>query len=192
VTWSGVAALRPRAGLLVLDNCEHLVAACAGLADVLVEACPGVRLLATSREPLGVAGEAVWPVPPLPVPPGAAAGALPPAADLTRCAAVRLFAERAAAVRPGFAVAAGNAAAVAQICWWLDGLPLALELAAARVRVLPRQQTLQATVDWSFALLAPPEQALFAALGVFAGGWTLDAAEAVGPDNVSPPRHALG
>ena len=134
--------LRPRAVLLVLDNCEHLLDACAALAGALLEACPGVRLLATSREPLGVAGETAWPVPPLPVPPLPDAGAVgpPPPPDpaaLARYAAVRLFAERAAGARPGFALTAGNAAAVAAVCARLDGLPLAIELAAARVRVLP-------------------------------------------------------
>ena len=204
-----VEHLRPRAALLVLDNCEHLLEACAALADALLEACPGVRLLATSRAPLGVAGEAAWPVPPLPVPArpetGAAAPGPPPdPAALARFAAVRLFVDRAAAVRPGFALTAANAAAVAAICARLDGLPLALELAAARVRVLPpeqllgrlddrfrlltgggrgappRQQTLRDTVEWSHALLSAPERVLFRRLAVFAGGWTLEAAEAVG------------
>jgi non-specific serine/threonine protein kinase len=180
------------------------------LADALLRACPHVRLLATSREALGIAGETVWRVPSLPVPPvlGAAAGDAPPAApadpaDLARSAAVRLFCERAAAVRPGFALTAANAAAVVQVCRRLDGIPLALELAAARVRVLPpapllarledrfrlltggsrtaleRHQTLQAAVAWSYDLLSDPERRLFARLAVFAGGWTLEAAEAV-------------
>jgi predicted ATPase/class 3 adenylate cyclase len=197
-------ALRPKRLLVVLDNCEHLLDACARLADALLRTCPHVRVLATSREALGIAGETAWRVPSLPVP--AAAGAAEPGPDvagLARYAAVRLFADRAAAVRPGFALTPDNAAAVAEICARLDGIPLALELAAARVRVLPpqqllarledrfrlltggsraaleRHQTLRAAVDWSYALLTAPEQALFARLSAFGGGWTLEAAEAV-------------
>jgi predicted ATPase len=200
------AALAPRRVLLVLDNCEHLLDACARLVDALLRACPHVRLLCTSREALGIAGEAVWRVPSLAVPAAAAglhAPVGPDAAGLARSAAVRLFVDRAAAVRPGFALTEENAAAVARVCARLDGIPLAIELAAARVRVLPprqllarlddrfrlltggsrtaleRHQTLQATVDWSYALLAQPERAVFARLAVFAGGWTLEAAEAV-------------
>jgi predicted ATPase/class 3 adenylate cyclase len=200
-------ALKPRRLLLVLDNCEHLLDACARLADALLRACPHVRLLCTSREALGIAGEAAWRVPSLPVPAdGGAAAPAPGAAGLAGYAAVRLFAERAAAVRPGFALTADSAAAVAQVCARLDGIPLAIELAAARVRVLPpqqllarlddrfrlltggsrtaleRHQTLQATVDWSYALLTEPERTLFARLAAFAGGWTLEAAETVGAD----------
>ena len=136
-------ALRPRRLLLVLDNCEHLLDACARLADTLLRAGPRLGLLCTSREALGIAGETVWRVPSLPVP-GAGDGddgvpppGAPDAGGLTRYAAVRLFADRAAAVQPGFAVTDDNAAAVAQVCARLDGIPLALELAAARVRVLP-------------------------------------------------------
>jgi non-specific serine/threonine protein kinase len=205
-------ALEPKRLLLVLDNCEHLVAACARLADALLRACPHLTVLATSREALGIAGETVWRVPSLSAPEetGAAgrevpaAGAPDVAGDLARYAAVRLFCERAAAVRPGFALTAESAPAVAQVCARLDGIPLALELAAARVRVLPpqqllarledrfrlltggsrtaleRHQTLRAAVDWSYALLSDPERTLFARLSVFAGGWTLEAAEAVG------------
>jgi non-specific serine/threonine protein kinase len=206
-------ALRPERVLLVLDNCEHLVAACATLADALLRACPGVRVLATSRAPLGAGGEALYPVPPLGLPPAedGAPGALAPApAQLAQAEAVRLFADRAADARPGFAVTAENAAAVAQICRRLDGLPLAVELAAARVRTLsvgdlavlledrfrlltgggrtapPRLQTLRAAVDWSHALLAPAEQAVFGQLSVFAGGFSLAAAEAVGADPGDP------
>ena len=214
----------------MLDNCEHLLGACARLADGLLRACPHVRLLCTSREALGIAGETVWRVPSLPVPAAAGWGegerggeegedgappagvrdAAPDTGDLTRYAAVRLFCERAAAVRPGFALDAENAAAVAQVCARLDGIPLALELAAARVRVLPpgqllarlddrfrlltggsrtaleRHQTLQAAVDWSHDLLADQERTLFARLSVFAGGFTLEAAEAVGADPGGP------
>ena len=198
-------SLRDRRLLLVLDNCEHLVAACAALAGALLRAGPGVRLLATSRESLGVAGEAVWPVPPLPVPPlpvsgppgaGDEATLAPDGVALAQGAAVRLFADRARAVRPDFALTAANAPAVAEVCRRLDGLPLALELAAARVRVLPppqllarlddrfrlligggraappRQQTLRATMEWSSALLTEPERRLFARLAVFAGART--------------------
>ena len=209
-------ALRPKRLLLVLDNCEHLLDACARLAEALLRAGPGVRVLATSRAPLGAAGEALSPVPPLGLPPagdGAPGEPGAPAPALTRLAqaeAVRLFAERAAAARPGFAVTAETAAAVARICRRLDGLPLALELAAARVRALavgdvaalledrfrlltggsraapPRLRTLRAAVDWSHALLTAPERALFARLSVFAGGFSLAAAEAVGAEAVGP------
>jgi non-specific serine/threonine protein kinase len=197
-------ALRPRRLLVVLDNCEHLVDACARLADALLRACAGLRILATSREALGIAGEVPYRVPSLAVP-EARAGARGPAPveALAGCEAVELFAARAAVVQPGFAVTERNAAAVAEVCRRLDGIPLALELAAARVRVLPmedllarledrfrlltggsrtalaRHQTLRAAVDWSHALLTDRERALFARLSVFAGGWTLEAAEAV-------------
>ena len=195
--------LAPRRLLLVLDNCEHLVESCAALVEALLPACPGVRVLATSREALRVAGEVVWPAPPLETPPP---GEVAPDV-LAGCEAVALFVERARAVRPDFALTPANAPAVAELCRRLDGLPLALELAAARVRVLPveellarledqlrllaggsrwalpRQQTLAATIDWSFALLSEPERALFARLSVFAGGWSLAAAEAVAADH---------
>ncbi|WP_433341089.1 ATP-binding protein [Streptomyces sp. CA-253872] len=171
--------------LLVLDNCEHVIEAAARLAETLLTRCPGLTVLATSREPLGVPGEAVRPVDPL------------PAAE-----AVRLFGERGAAVRPGFTVAE-DPDAVAEICRRLDGLPLAIELAAARLRllgprqlaerlddrfrlltggsrtVLPRQQTLRAVVDWSWELLDEEEHDALRELSVFAGGWDLSAAEAV-------------
>jgi len=196
-------ALRPRRLLLLLDNCEHLVGACARLADALLRACPGLTVLATSREPLSIAAEAAWPVPPLAVPD---AGKPPPGGTAARYEAVRLFRDRAAAARPTFRLTRRNAPAVAQLCARLDGLPLALELAAARVRVLPvaelaarledrfrlltggsraapaRQQTLRATLDWSYDLLSEPERALFRRLAVFAAGWTMAAAEAVGAD----------
>ena len=175
--------------LLVLDNCEHLVQACAELAETLLRAAPGLRILATSRERLGVPGEALWPVAPLELP----GEALSPEA-LAGFDVVRLFLDRAAAVRPGFALDAATAPAVARICRRLDGLPLAVELAAARVRSLPvteiaarlddrlalltggprtaasRQQALRATLDWSYRLLAEPERRLFSRLAVFAGG----------------------
>ena len=200
-------ALGPRRLLLVLDNCEHLVEACAGLAGALLRACPDLRVLATSREALRVAGEVPYRVPSLAVP--ATDGPLPVEA-LTRSDAVRLFAARAAVVHPGFTVTAGNGPAVTAVCRRLDGIPLALELAAAWARTLSveqiagrlddrfrllvggpraglaRHQTLRAAVDWSYDLVTAPERALFARLAVFAGGFTLEAAEAVGADD--PPE----
>ena len=175
--------LRSRTALLVLDNCEHLIDACAALADALLRSCPEMRILATSREVLGITGEVAWPVPPL-------------------REAVALFTERAAAVRPSFALTEESAPDVTRIAKQLDGLPLALELAATRVRVLSvqeiasrlgeslqllvgdrtvtaRHHTLEATFDWSHALLSPAEQVLFRRLSVFRGGFTLAAAEAV-------------
>jgi len=132
-----VEYLGPRETLVVLDNCEHVLEGCAPLADVLLRACPGLRLLATSREPLGVAGEVSWPVPPLSLPdPGLARAA----ATLLRYEAVRLFVERANAVVSGFALTEENAPAVAALCARLDGMPLAIELAASRVRMLSARQ----------------------------------------------------
>ena len=197
--------LRPKAALLVLDNCEHLLDACAELSDGLLCACPRLHILASSREALGITGEVAYRVPSLAT---ADPSRLPPLADLARVEAVRLFVERAAAVRPGFELTEQNAPAVAQIVRRLDGIPLAIELAAARMKALsalqiaqrlddrfrlltggsrtalPRQQTLRATIDWSYDLLSEPEQRLFCRLAVFRGGWTLEAAEAVcaGPD----------
>ncbi|MEU3612441.1 BTAD domain-containing putative transcriptional regulator [Streptomyces sp. NPDC006872] len=176
----------PRSQLLILDNCEHVIDAAAALAETLLTRCPELTILATSREPLGVPGESVRPVEPL----------LP---DQAR----RLFTERAAAVRPDAAALLRDEEAIAEICRRLDGLPLAIELAAARLRlltprqiadrlddrfrlltsgsrtVLPRQQTLRAVVDWSWDLLDEPERTLLRELSVFAGGWDLEAAEAV-------------
>ncbi|MEV0378830.1 BTAD domain-containing putative transcriptional regulator [Nonomuraea sp. NPDC050643] len=191
-----VTALAERRLLLVLDNCEHLVAATAELTDHLLAACPGLRVLATGREALGITGESILPVAPLRLPP-------PEAGDPMDYPAVRLFAERAAAVRPGFAVDAGNAAEVVRICRALDGLPLAIELAAARLRTLsvpdvaarlddrfrlltrgsrtalPRHQTLRAVVAWSWDLLDDDEQRLAARLSVFVNGARPEAAERV-------------
>ncbi|HEX8693340.1 MAG TPA: BTAD domain-containing putative transcriptional regulator [Longimicrobium sp.] len=191
--------LRERSVLVVLDNCEHLVEACARLAELLLRGCPGVKVLATSREALGVAGERAWLVPGLALPGGEGAGL----EDAAGAAAVRLFVERARDSAPDFRLTAANVPAVARICQRLDGLPLAIELAAARVRVLtpeqiaerlgdafrlltggrrtavPRQQTLRATMDWSYGLLSGREQKLLERLSVFAGGFTIDAAEAV-------------
>ncbi len=193
------ASLRPKGLLLVLDNCEHLADSCGALTLAILQACPRVRVLATSREPLGVAGEHILTLLPLALPSHAAQPD-----DVQRSDAARLFVERARAVRPGFALTGHNAAIVAALCRRLDGIPLALELAAARLAALsiedlaarlddgfgllgganragpPRQQTLRATLDWSHRLLDEPERAVLRRLSVFAGGWTLDAAEAVG------------
>ncbi len=192
---------KDRRALLILDNSEHLLQACAELAGTLLRSGPNVRILASSREPLRVPGETTYHVPPLGVP-DAQAATTPEA--LGGFESVRLFVDRAMAVQPAFRVTAENAPAVAEICRRLDGIPLALELAAARVRMLspdkiaarlndrfhlltggsrtalPRQQTLRALIDWSYDLLTEPERALLRRLAVFAGGWTLEAAEAVG------------
>jgi predicted ATPase/DNA-binding CsgD family transcriptional regulator len=192
--------LESRRALIVLDNCEHLIDACATLADTLLRSCPKVRILATSREALGIAGERTWPVPPLSSPDY---HNLPPVEELRSYEAIRLFAERARAVVPTFELTGTNAPAVARLCRMLDGMPLAIELAAARARVLsveqissrlessfalltggnrnalPRQRTLRATIDWSHVLLGDKEQALFRRLSVFTGGFDLDAAEEV-------------
>jgi predicted ATPase len=191
--------LRARRLMLVLDNFEQVMGA-APLVAELLRAAPGVVALVTSRMVLRLSGEHEFPVPPLPVPPIGAGG---DAAEVQRCASVRLFVQRAQAASAGFELTSGNAGAVAEICRQLDGLPLAIELAAARVRLLPpqallarlddrmglltggardlpeRQRTLRTTLDWSFDLLAGGEQALFARLGVFAGTFDLPATEAV-------------
>jgi predicted ATPase/DNA-binding SARP family transcriptional activator len=239
-----VAALAGRHGLLILDNCEHVVAATAAVTDQVLAGCPGIRVLVTSREPLRIPGEALWPVPPLPVPPAPgdgpareaagdgpdpkAPGGLAPAdggpdepasgtggGEIAGYASVRLLADRAAAVRPEFTVDADNAADVARICRALDGMPLAIELAAARLRTLsaaqlaqrldarfelltggsrtavPRHQTLRAVVDWSWELLSGPEQVLARRLAVFPGGVTLTAAEQVCQDAALPAEAVL-
>ena len=192
--------LRPKRLLLALDNCEHVLAACAQLADTLLYTCPEVTILATSREGLGIAGEVLYRVPPLSTPDPRQ----PFTPERLRAfESVRLFLERATAVAPRFAVTASNAQAMAQVCYHLDGIPLAIELAAARVRALPveqiaarlddrfrlltggsrtalaRQQTLRAAIDWSYDLLTAPERTLLRRLSVFSGGWTLETAEAV-------------
>ena len=195
-----VLRLASARALVLLDNCEHLLEPSADLAEGLLRGCPDVAVVATSREPLGVEGETTWRVPSLSVPPEGTPEALE---ALEQSDAVRLFIERAVKVRPNFTVTNENAPYVAQICQELDGIPLAIELAAARVRVLsveqlaagladrfrlltggartalPRQQTLRASVDWSHELLDEYERALLRRLGVFKGGFTLDAAEAV-------------
>lgn len=192
--------IRGKKILLLLDNCEHIIEACAKLADHLLSASPSLTILASSREALGVKGELAWHVPSLSLPD------INQITDLERLAqfeSVRLFTERAILARPKFSLTEGNAFAVAQICHRLDGIPLAIELAAARVNALPveqiasrlddrfrlltggsrtalpRQQTLRATIDWSYNLLSELEKTLFRRLSVFVGGWTLDAAEQV-------------
>ena len=198
-----VSSLQNKSLLLVLDNCEHLVSACAELADLLLRSCPKLRLLATSREPLNVTGETAWRVPSLSLPPS---GAVVPPDRLLGHEAVQLFVERAQAVLSDFALTPGNAQAVAQICLQLDGIPLAIELAAVCVKGLSvdaiaarlndrfhllrggrrtapaRHQTLEALIEWSHALLSAEEQTLLRRLSVFAGGWTLEAAEVVCSD----------
>ena len=201
------AALADRAALLILDNCEHVIEAAAILAARLLADCPGVQVLATSREPLRIGGESLYVVAPLAVPPAAVPGpAGRPAPDEGTFAAVRLFADRAAAVLPDFQLDAANAGPVAQICRTLDGMPLAIELAVPWLRTLtpaqlaerlddrfalltggsrtslPRHQTLRATVDWSWQLLSAPERALARRLAIFPGGATLTAAEQVCAD----------
>ncbi len=188
--------IRERQLLLVLDTCEHLVDACAALADTVLREAPGVTVLATSRQPLDAAGEAVLQLAPLPVPE-------PGAATAGKADAVELFAQRAAAAVPGFTVTPENLADVITVCRRLDGIPLAIELATVRLRALslhqmaeriddrlrlltggrrsatPRHQTLRAAIEWSYSLCTPAEQLLWARLSVFAGGFDLAAAEAV-------------
>jgi len=201
--------LRNKKLMLILDNCEHLISECARIAETLLRACPGLQILCSSREPLGIAGERTWPVPSLSIPEswrdevrGSDA-----AERLTQYEAVRLFIDRATAVRPAFHVTNATAPFVAEICWRLDGIPLAIELAAARIRVLsidqiasrlddqfrlltggsrtalPRQQTLRALIDWSYDLLSEQERILLRRLSTFAGGRTLQAVEAVCSDD---------
>ena len=197
-----VSHLCERSTLVILDNCEHLVDACAALADALLKGCPSLRVLATSREALGVSGEQAWLVPPLSLP-----AATWTAAAVLGSEAGQLFLARAGAVLPTFTLDGSNAKAVAQICRRLDGIPLAIELAAARVRVLAPQQiadrldeaftvlagssraavarhrTLREAIDWSHALLGEAEAGLFRGLAVFAGSFSLDAVEALWPDD---------
>src|SRR5580700_2478099 len=202
------AALGDREAVLILDNCEHLIEAAASLADRLLTDCPRTRIIATSREPLRIPGETLWVVAPLPVPPAsgmAGAESAPAIPEISTYAAVRLFCDRAAAVLPGFALDDGNVPAVMRICQALDGMPLAIELAAPWLRTLPpaqlaerlddrfalltggsrtalpRHQTLRAVIDWSWNLLSEPERVLARRLAVFPGGATLAAAEQVCP-----------
>jgi len=196
--------LHGKKSLLILDNCEHIIQASAQLSDALLHTCPEVHILTTSREMLGVAGERVFHVSSLSTPDSHKRMLIE---DMMNYEAVRLFVERAATVIPNFILTSENAPAVVQVCQRLDGIPLAIELAAARVATLrieqiatrlddafhlltsgsrtalPRQQTLRALIDWSYDLLSDQERTLLNRLSVFAGGWTLEAAEAVGADN---------
>ncbi|MEA3186570.1 MAG: hypothetical protein QOD99_400, partial [Chthoniobacter sp.] len=198
--------LRAKNLLIIFDNCEHVVGACAKLAETLLRACPQLRIMASSREPLGIAGEMAWTLPPLSAPQDywRNISATEDAVEkFTQFEAVRLFVERATAARSAFVLTNDNVVIVAQICSRLDGIPLAIELAAARIKVLtlqqiadrlddrfhlltggsrtamPRQQTLRALIDWSYDLLTELEQKLLRRLSVFARGRTLEAIEAV-------------
>jgi len=193
-------SLKTKSLLLLLDNCEHVLDASAKLTDALIRSCPGVKILATSREGLGIAGEATYRVPSLSLP---NPKQVQTAESLSHFESVRLFIDRALQTQPNFAVTNANAPALASICFRLDGIPLAIELAAARARslsvedintkldqrfrlltggsrtALPRQQTLRSLIDWSYDLLRDAEKALLCRLSVFAGGWTLESAEAI-------------
>jgi predicted ATPase/DNA-binding SARP family transcriptional activator/DNA-binding CsgD family transcriptional regulator len=192
--------LRSRKMLLVVDNCEHLVEALVDLVDTLLDSCPGLRVLATSRETLNAAGDVNWVVPSLIVPDSHQEAYTPQ--ELEGYESVRLFVDRANQRKPSFELTSSNGRAVAQVCRRLDGIPLAIELAAGRMGVLlaeqlasrledslklltggrtadPRHRTLRATLEWSHELLSDPERTLFRRLSVFAGGWTLEAAEEV-------------
>ena len=192
-------SLRPRQCLLAIDNCEHVVSEVGTFIANLLADCPAVQILATSRAPLRIRGEQLLPIDPLPLPPDA----LPAFAEIERSDAVRLFVTRARAVRPDFTLTESNADAVSAICRRLDGLPLAIELAAPRLTILSpqtlqdqmsgrlqflgdgprdspaRQQTMRGTIAWSYDLLAPVDQTVFRGLGVFSGGWTIESAAAV-------------
>jgi predicted ATPase/DNA-binding SARP family transcriptional activator len=205
-----VEALGNKELLLVMDNCEHLVESAAQVVDALLDSCPRLRVLATSRETLGIAGEIIWPVRPLSLPATDGSSVVEPdggstVESLIRYEAVRLFVERARLRLPDFGLTQENSGAVARVCRKLDGIPLAIELATARMGALAveqvaqrletsldvlkgasrtaeaRQQTLRATLDWSYDLLSEVEQAMLQRLSVFAGSWTLEAAEAVCP-----------
>jgi predicted ATPase/class 3 adenylate cyclase len=206
-----VEFVRSRNMLVLLDSCEHVVQACAELANALLRAAPALHILVTSREVLGISGETTWRVPSLSLPPKPP----PPPESLDQYEAVGLFLERATAANSNFQLTAENGAAVIEICARLDGIPLAIELAAARVRMLsveqiasrlddrfrlltggsraalPRQRTLRALVDWSYELLQETERMLFRRLSVFAGGWTLEAAETICGGDGLPPDDVL-
>lgn len=203
------SALQKRRTLLVFDNCEHLLQTCAEVAETLVRECPGVQIMATSREGLGVSGEITYRVPSLSLPSDSTALPRSTKSDPMDSEAVALFVDRASAAKPGFSLTTANAESVAQICCRLEGIPLAIELAAARVRALPvgeiakrlddvfrllisgsrtgipRHQTLRAAIDWSYCLLAAEEQVMLQRLSIFAGGFRLEAAEAVCSDDGS-------
>jgi predicted ATPase/DNA-binding SARP family transcriptional activator len=204
---SVTAQLRDTEGLLIVDNCEHVIDAAADMIATLLRGCPRLKILATSQTRLGVPGEATWPVPPLTVP---APGVRDPgvAAEVE---SVRLFCDRAALARPGFGLTSENVEAVSEACRQLDGIPLAIELAAARVSALtpaqlsarlsnrfrlltggsraglPRHRTLEAAIEWSHDLLSETEQVCFRRMAVFAGGCTMDEVEAICPDEALPP-----
>jgi len=190
--------LRPKKILLIIDNCEHLIDACAKLAEALLHACPNLQIIASSREALGIEGESAYRVPSLSLVDSKSGLKM-----IEQSEAVQFFVERSRAILPGYTLTEANAPAIAQICQRLSGMPLAIELAAARVKMMsadeiakrlddcfelltagsriapPRHQTLRATIDWSHDLLTEPERILFHRLAVFAGGFTLEAAEAV-------------
>ncbi|NIM92591.1 MAG: tetratricopeptide repeat protein [Anaerolineales bacterium] len=196
--------------MMVFDNCEHLIRACAGLAESLLRECPEVQLLATSRENLGIPGEKSFAVQSMGVPPERV-----PQGDLENYEAARLFVDRAGNAAPGFQLTSTNSSSVINICRHLDGIPLAIELAAARVKIiapeqiadrlqdrfellaggprtaLPRHQTLQATMEWSYDLLTEPEKDLFMRLSVFSGGWSLEHAESLVRDDVGGRTNVL-
>jgi predicted ATPase len=198
--------------LLIMDNCEHLVDTCAGLADILLRACPRLFILVSSREALGIAGEIPYHVPPLHIPD---IKAVPTIEELRQYEAIQLFIERARSVSPNFTLDAANSEAVLQVCQRLEGIPLAIELAAARVKLLqvgeiaqrlddrfhlltggdraalPHHQTLRASLDWSYELLSEAEKTFLQRLSVFAGSWSLVAAEAVGSGNGIPVGDVL-
>jgi non-specific serine/threonine protein kinase len=201
------AALASRRLLLVLDNCEHLIGSCARLADTLLRACPQLRILATSREPLHIPGELAWHVPPLALPDSTHMTSTESLAQLAQAEALSMFLDRAQSHRPDFTLTSRNAPAIAAICRRLEGLPLAIELAAAQIttvapeqiasllddtlhllaggnRALPRQETLRATLDWSHALLSDSERLLFRRLSAFAGSFDLAAVEAMCQDDI--------
>ena len=204
--------LRGKQLLLILDNCEHLVEACAQLADRLLHACPKIHILASSREAVGIAGETSYLVPSLELPD---MQNLPTAMVLSQCEAIRLFIERASAATQNFRVTDENAPSIAQICHRLDGIPLAIELAAGKTRALstqqisqrlddrfhlltggsrtalPRHQTLRAAIEWSYNLLSANEQILFRRLSVFVNDWTLEATESVCSDKDTTAGDAL-
>lgn len=206
------SSLRDKAMLLVLDNCEHLIDACARLVDALLRSCPSLTVMVTSREPLGIAGETAWRVPSMSLPEASSSLALD---KVVGHDAVRLFIERAEKARPNFKVTDESAADLVEICRRLDGIPLAIELAAARSRLLTpeqiaqglvdrfrllsggsrtavaRQQTLLASVEWSYNLLTAAEATLLRRLAVFTGRFTLDGAEAVGADDAIPRAEVL-
>ena len=200
--------LRAKQLLLAIDNCEHLITGCALLVEQLLRACPDLKILATSRESLVIGGETVYQVSPLSLPEPKVSSPM----QLLQSEAVRLFVERARSVKPDFTLVEKNARRVGQICQRLDGIPLAIELAAARNKLLtveniaarlddrfnllttgnrtalPRHQTLRATIDWSYDLLPEEERLLFRRLSAFAGGFTMNAAEQICSDEPLTPR----